>query len=278
MKSAMCHYSFHRRWATEKWTAERLAMETKAVGVEAIDFHAGMMGAASDAPARIRAALAKSGLVLSGLSLGNDFNKEAPEEFRAQVEKVREWIRVAAAVRAPVSRIFGGALRGAQKQDPKAKAAGRQRILDGLGEVVAEAAKQGVVLAIENHGGLPCTAEEQVEVIRAINSPHLKATVDVGNYLGGGQEGHVGTRVAAPYAAYVHFKDMKKIPDASAPFGWKIEACVLGEGDVDQLACLEALKEVGYNGFVALEYEGGEDEKTGVPRSVAFMKKVMKGY
>jgi sugar phosphate isomerase/epimerase len=237
-----------------------------------------MMGATSDAAARIQAALAKSGLTLSGLSLGNDFNQDAPEKFHAQVETVKEWIRVAAQVRAPVSRIFGGYLHGAQKNDPAAKALGRQRILDGLGEVVGEAAKHGVVLAIENHGGLPCTGEEQVDVIRAINSPHLKATVDVGNYMSCGQEAHVGTRIAAAEAAYVHFKDMKRIPDAASPFGWKIEACVLGEGAVDYRACLDALKAAGYNGFIALEYEGPEDEKTGVPKSVKVMKKVMKGF
>ena len=278
MRSAICHYSFHRRWAAEKWAAERLALEVKALGVEGIDFHAGMMGAASDAPARIRAALAKSGLALSGLSLGNDFNQEAPQEFRAQVDTVKEWIRVAAQVSAPVSRIFGGQLPETQRKDPAAKALARQRILDGLGEVVREAEKHGLILAIENHGGLPCTAEEQVEVIRAIHSPHLKATVDVGNYLEGGQEGHVGTRIAAPHAGYVHFKDMKKIPDAGAPFGWKLDCCVLGEGVVDHRVCLDALKKAGYNGFVALEYEAPEEEKTGVPKSVAFMKKVMKGF
>ena len=100
----------------------------------------------------------------------------------------------------------------------------------------------------------------------------------MGNYLQGGQEGHVGTRVAAPYAAYVHFKDFKKIPDASSPFGARLEACGLGEGAVDHRACLDALRQAGYDGFVALEYEGAEDEKTAVPKSVAFMKKVMQGF
>jgi sugar phosphate isomerase/epimerase len=278
MRRAICHYSFHRRWATEKWTADRLAEEVKALGIEGVDFHAGMMVPAATAAERIRAALSRTGLTLSGLSLGNDFNKEKPEEFRAQVDGVKEWIRVAAELRAPVSRIFGGHLTVEKRSDPSAKAQGRQRILDGLGAVVQEAERLGLVLAIENHGGLPCTGEEQVEVIRALNSPSLKATVDVGNYLQGNQEGYAGTRVAAPHAAYVHFKDFKKIPAAASPFGRKLEACGLGEGDVDHRACLDALRQAGYRGFVALEYEGAEDETTAVPKSVAFMKKVMRGF
>jgi sugar phosphate isomerase/epimerase len=278
MKKAICHYSFHRRWEAEKWTADRLAEEVKALGIEGVDYHAGMMAPAATAADRVRAALSKTGLTLSGFSLGNDFNEEDPAKFKAQVDSVKEWIRVAAELHAPVSRIFGGHLPPKQRNDPSAKAKGVQRILDGLGAVVHEAEKSGVVLAIENHGGLPCTGEEQVEVIRKINSPSLKATVDVGNYLNGNQEAHVGTRIAAPVCAYVHFKDFKKIPDATAPYGRKIEACVLGEGAVDHRACLNALKKAGYDGFIALEYEGTEDEKTGVPRSVAFMKKVMRGF
>ena len=86
MRKAICHYSFHRRWAAEKWTADRLAEEVKSLGIEGIDFHAGMMAPSATAAERVRAALSKTGLTLSGLSLGNDFNKEKPEEFRVQVE------------------------------------------------------------------------------------------------------------------------------------------------------------------------------------------------
>ena len=148
-------------------------------------------------------------------------------------------------------------------------------MVEGVAAATREAEKRGLLLALENHGGLPCTGQEQVEVIKTINSAALRATVDVGNYMAGGQEGHVGAALAAPYCAYVHFKDNKKVPDASAPAGWNIEPCVLGEGDVDLAACLAAIRKVGFNGFVGLEYEGAESETTGVPRSVATMKKLV---
>ena len=279
MRTAICHYSFHRRWQAEQWTADRLCEETRALGIEGIDFHAGMIGKSEDAPGLIESAVAKHGLTLSGLSLSNDFNKKDPDEFRAEVEKVKEWIRVSAAVKAPVSRIFGGHLTKEVRFDPAARAAGLQRILAALREVAREAETLDVVLALENHGGLPCTAEEQVEVIQAVNSPALKATIDVGNYMQGGQEAHAATRVAAPHCGYVHFKDFRKVPSDRLPWGWDIEASVLGEGDVDHRACLEALRDAGYNGFVALEYEAKDtDEKVGVPKSIEFMKQVMEGF
>ena len=148
-------------------------------------------------------------------------------------------------------------------------AAALQRITDALGTVVKEAEKQGVVLALENHGGIPCTGEEQVKVIESIGSRYLRATVDVGNYMSCGQDGHVGTAAAARYAAYVHLKDYKRGKDGS------LQACTVGAGDVDRLKCLTALKAAAYTGFVALEFEGEGDERKGVSDSVAFMKQVM---
>ena len=281
MREAICHYSFHRRWEKEKWTLDRLAGEVKALGVEGIDFHVSLLGSPSGAPALIKEAVVKHGLVLSGLSLGNNFCPDDSGEFQSQVENVKEWIRVAAEVNAPVSRIFGGTLPSGKRGDPDARAECRGRIIKGLTAVMPEAEKREVVLALENHGSFPCTGEEQVGIIEKINSPFLKATIDIGNYMDNewsGQESHRGTRVAAKYAAYVHFKDFKKVPDTESPWGWKCAACVIGEGDVDLRACLEALRDAGYDGFVALEYEGPEDEESATPRSVEFMKRVMEGF
>jgi sugar phosphate isomerase/epimerase len=275
MKRSICHYSFHRRFVDEHWSLDRFADEVRALGVEGIDFHARMLDPIDSAAERIMAALARSGLILSSLSLSTDFNKGLKEDFAAQIDGAGKWLDVAVRVNAPVCRVFGGNLAVGDRDDAKARQAAWQRMIDGVGAVTREAARRGVILALENHGSLPCTAQEQVQAIKTIDSPFLRATVDVGNYMAGGQEGHEGTAIAAPYAAYVHFKDNKKIPDAAKPCGWGIEACVVGEGDVDLPACLAALRQAGYDGFVGLEYEGPESEVTGVPRSAATLRRLV---
>ncbi len=272
MKKAICHFSFHRRWDAEKWTPERLAQEVKNLGVEGVDFHVRYLGDASDAAGRIRDALSRHGRELSGLSMSNDFNKEDPREWREQIETVKKWLHVAADVKAPVCRIFGGWVPEERRHDESVRTQAQMRVLDALGKVVREAEALGVCLALENHGGLPCTGEEQVDMIRRIGSPCLKATIDVGNYLMGGQEGHVGTRIASACCAYVHFK---KIPDTNDWRGWRLEPCTVGEGDVDHRACLTELRNAGYQGYVALEYEGTQEEITGVPKSVEFMNRIL---
>jgi len=276
MKKAICHYSFHRQYKAEGWTPLRLAEEVARLGVEGVDFHAGLLGSSEGATEQIRSAIEQTQRTLSGLSLSNNFNQADPDELRKQIDTVKQWLAVGAELGAPVMRIFGGHLRN--RYDPQARREARRRVLDALGQVVEDAEKYGVVLALENHGGLPCTGEEQVEIIQAVDSEHLRATIDVGNYMSCGQEGHIGTQITAPFAAYVHFKDYHKVMDSGALWGWQTRPATVGQGDVDLYACLVALKAAGYDGFIALEYEGTDDEGIGVPQSVAFMNEVMAGF
>lgn len=276
MRTAICHYSFHRRYNAEGWSPLRLAQEVAALGVEGVDFHAGLLGGTDGAVEAIGDALAQTGRVLSGVSLSNNFNQEDGGALAQQIANVEHWMAVGAEVGAPVMRIFGGHV--TDRTDAEAMAGAHQRVLDALGQVTRRAERLGVVLALENHGGLPCSASEQVEVIEAIGSPNLQATIDVGNYMACGQEAHEGTHVAAECCAYVHFKDFAKIPSAERPWGWTTRPATVGAGDIDHRACLLALREAAFDGFVALEYEGEDDESVGVPASVAYMNQVMAGF
>ncbi len=274
VKISICHYSFHRRWAAEGWNLDRLCDEVRALDVDALDFHVRFLGDVNDAAKRVKDALYRSGLKLSGLSLSTNFNISDPAKFEDEIKKTVGWMEVASDVGAPVSRIFGGGLKRLEA-DEQTKTDAFKRVIDALCRLSTEAEKLGLILALENHGGLPCTGQEQVEMLKAVGSDYVRATIDVGNYMAGGQEGVQGTKIARDFCAYVHFKDFKKVPDSNNPWGWGTKACTVGKGDVDHAACLAELKAVGYNGYVALEYEGVEDESIGVPESVAYMKKVI---
>lgn len=269
MKKAICHYSYHRTLKEKNWTLKDFVEKAEGLGIEGIDFHARFLPAPSEAPGAIKKALAGSSLELSGLSLSTDFNCEG-QEFDEMVEKTKEWIQAAGELGAKISRIFGGGIK--DRSDSASLNRSLERILRAMEILVPEAEKNGVVLAIENHGGLPGTGQEQVDIIKKIDSPFFKATVDVGNYMSCGQDSVEGSTLAAPYCAYVHFKDFKKTDEG-------LRSCIVGAGDVDHAGCLRALAGSGYNGYVALEYEGKEeDELTGVSKSIAFMLEVMKDF
>jgi sugar phosphate isomerase/epimerase len=278
MKLSVCHYSFHRRWEEEKWTLERLCQEVKSLGVNSVDFHARLvsrLGTPDDIVQEIKTTISKTGIDLSGFSLSTNFNIENSQEYQNMIKDTIVWMQVAAKIGAPVSRVFGGGLRNRLNIDEKTKRDIFQRVIDALGVLSKEAEKLGLILALENHGGLPCTGEEQVEMIEKVGSKYLMATVDIGNYLQCGQEAVDGVRIASKYCAYVHAKDFKKKPDSSMPWGWNVSPCIVGEGDVDVTGCLSVLKKAGYDGYIALEYEGLEDERIGVPKSLEYVKSVM---
>jgi len=276
MQTAICHYSFHRTCKEKNWTVDDVAAAVKRAGAEAVDFHVRLLPDAADVDRQILDAVAKHGLVLSGLSCSNHFGQKDEAASTEHVELVKGWLELAAKVEAPVSRIFGGAdLAFDKRDDPEEQAAARQRLLRDLEQVVPVAERLGVVLALENHGAFPALAEEQVSIIRSVDSPYLRATVDVGNYMQVGGVPHEEVAKAAPYAAYVHYKDFRKVPDDSKPVGYRCQGVTLGEGVVDLKACYQALKKAGYDGFIALEYEGQEDETTGVPRSIEAMRASM---
>ncbi len=271
MKLAVCHYSYHRCWSEESWDIDRLTDQVRDLGVDGIDYHARLVSGIDGLVPRIRTALRRTGLELAGFSLSTNFNQADPDKFRAQTTETLSWLDVAAELNAPVCRIFGG---GVKRDDPSAIEAGLERVIRALRVLAPEAEARGLVLALENHGGLPCTGEEQVSVIDMIGSPAVRATIDVGNYMQGDQDGIVGTRVAAKHAAYVHIKDNKRLAEPDER-GRTLAGCTIGQGDVDIPGCLRTLTEAGYNGYLALEYEGTEDERTGVPESIRYLKSVM---
>lgn len=275
MRLSICHYSFHRRWEEEKWTLERLCEEVKSLGVDSVDFHARLIGSMDGAVQRIKNAVSKTGINLSGLSLSTNFNLEDPKEYQDMIDNTIKWMRIAADIGAPLSRIFGGSFRDRLKVNEKTKNEAFQRVIDALGVISREAEKLGLILALENHGGLPCSAEEQVFIIESVGSKYLQATIDVGNYLECGQEAVDGVKIASKYCTYVHIKDFKKETSSLTPWGWTISPCIVGEGDVDLFGCLSVLKEAGYKGYIALEYEGKDNESIGVPKSLKYIREIM---
>ena len=264
MRAAVCHYSLHRTYTEKKWTVSKLAHYVKEQGIEGIDFHVRFLDSPDSAADQILAALDETGLVLSGLSLSTNFNQADNAAFAEQIQTATRWLEVAGMIKAPASRVFGGQVE--DRQDVGKRRAGMGKVIEALRELEPVARTNGVVLALENHGGLPCSGEEQAEVLGAIGSEYCRATIDLGNYMQCPQDPIDGVRAALSYCAYVHVKDFTKRPDGG------LDRATVGDGDVDVFGCLKLLQDSGFDGFVALEYEGEEDELTGVPRSVAFMQ------
>jgi sugar phosphate isomerase/epimerase len=188
------------------------------------------------------------GLDISGTAIGNNFCVPDGPDREFELQMARQWIDYSAAIGAPVIRIFAGSI---SKGDTEAAAL--DRCVAGINESLKYAAEKGVVLALENHGGITATADQLLAIVERVDdSPWFGVNFDSGNF-----------RTDDPYA------DLARI----APYAVNAQIKVSihpggGRERADFARIIGILQDAGYRGYVALEYEEQEDPRDNIPRVV----------
>ncbi|MFD8597227.1 sugar phosphate isomerase/epimerase family protein [Kitasatospora sp. NPDC059646] len=123
----------------------------------------------------------------------------------------------------------------------------RRRALDRLTRLADLADRHGLTLLHENCSGWAGTsAERQLDLMAAVDSPALRLLFDAGNGVAHGYDGHLMLRRIADHVAHVHIKD--------AVGGGDRTAYVLpGEGAARLAESLRFLLERGWSGGWSLE-------------------------
>lgn len=195
------------------------------------------------------------GMDVSGTSLGNNFCVAAGPARQSQCASVKKAIEHAAILGAPVIRVFaGGAPKGSTEDDA------RKWVIECLQECCEHAAKFGVILALENHGGVTATPDGLLSMVKQIQSPWFGVNLDTGNFHSA--DPYADIEKVAPYAVTTHFKS-------------EVSGKGFAGGPVDIPRIVGILKRAGYRGYLSLEYEGREDPMTAVPRIMAEARKVV---
>jgi sugar phosphate isomerase/epimerase len=132
-------------------------------------------------------------------------------------------------------------------------------VIDSLEKLLPRAEECGVVLGLENHWGLGRTADGVVRIVEAIKSPWLQITLDTGNFLEDSYE------------------QMERIASSSVPLALVQAKTYYGGGrwytlDLDYARIAGILRKHNYRGWISLEFEGNEDPRTGVPRSLELLR------
>lgn len=198
-----------------------------------------------------RRAFAK-GVTVSGTAIRNNFCLPPGPQKDKEIAQVKEWIDHAAELFAPHIRIFAGDLpKGADK------ATGIQWVADGIKAVLPHAAERGVILGLENHGGITARVADHLAICDQVGqSPWFGVNLDTGNYHTNAYE---ELALAAPRAVNVQIK---------------VE--IVGEGGRQEPVNLERIRAIldkaGYKGWIALEYEGTANASAAIPDWIAKMK------
>jgi inosose dehydratase len=147
---------------------------------------------------------------------------------------------------------------------------------DRMRRVGDEAAKHGLLIAMETHPDLMQNGDNALETLTAIDHPHIRMNFDTANimYYNEGTTTVAELRKTAPYVASVHLKDSNGRPRA-----WDFPT--LGTGIVDFPEIIRSLNGVGFYGPFTMELEGVEGQQfdaddacEDVAASVAYLRSI----
>lgn len=199
----------------------------------------------------------------NGLGSGNK-----PEE----VQDLVRHLAIARRLGARVMRICGGG----RRTRPASWAEHKAKLVPLLQSVLEPAARNGVVMAIENH--LDVLADEMVELITTVDSPWLGVCLDSGNNLRLFEDPVVVAAKLAPYARATHLKNLTAWRGDPKTFQfWP--SVPLDEGAVDIAEVVRLLKTANYTGLLAVEVDylhpAYGDEDTAVARSLDYLRTLL---
>ncbi len=187
------------------------------------------------------------GVAISGSAVGNSFTGKPGPARDKQIADTKRWIDHAATLAAPHIRIFAGsAAKDVSKEEAK------RLCIGAIEECCDYAGKKGVILGLENHGGIVAEPADLIEIVRAVKSPWFGINLDSGNFHT--EDPYADLAKCAPYAVNVQVKMeiRRKGAKESEP--------------TDLKKIVQILRTANYQGYVALEYEGLPDAWTAVPK------------
>lgn len=210
------------------------------------------------------------GMSLNGFSTHQGFLSPNKETRQKNIDNTIRYIEMAYAMGIPTLRVNTGTWGTSKNFDDLMKNRGIEPplkgftdedgfgwVIDGLSACLKTAERCGVTLGLENHWGLGRTPEGVMRIVNAINSPWLQVTMDTGNFL---EDPYDKLEVLAPKTVLVQVKTY---------YGGGLWYTL--DLDYDRIAAM--LRTHKYGGFVSLEFEGKDDPKTAVPKSLAMLRK-----
>ena len=129
----------------------------------------------------------------------------------------------------------------------------------------------GAYFAIEASGScLVGNAADTQRLLDAVGSPALKVNFDPANYHAYGNDPVAGVRALGRHIVHTHAKD-------STRESGRYKEVPLGQGGVPWSPYIAALREVGFDGFLTIERETGDDPDADIAMAAGFLSRVLKG-
>ncbi len=252
MKLSCCAYSYRSLLTKDKMTLESFLDTCVRLGFDGVELTQYYFPTETDEYLNnLKREVFGRGLEVSGTAVGGNFSNADAEARQKQIEHVKDWLVKSSRLGSPVLRVFAGG-----QPDGVDKETAEGWVKDGLAQCAGVAAECGVVLGLENHGGLTATAEGVLPLLEPFaDNPWVGLNLDFGNFTGDiyGQYAQ-----CAPHTVTTHTKVTVRQGDERE--------------QVDYRKVVAIMREAGFNGYMAIEYEERDDPVIGVDRFAAYLR------
>jgi sugar phosphate isomerase/epimerase len=286
--------AFPKAWMQELCVDGSLGLErwfemAAGLGVDGLEVYSGFLDLQdSSSWPRYRRLAEEHGLAVSMMCCSPDFTHPDPGHRRAQVEKEKGWIDMAAALGCRTCRVLSG-----QRRPELSREEGLGYATGCIEECLPHAAAVGITLVLENHykddfwehPEFAQATDVFCELVGRIDSPHFGVNYDPSNAILAGEDpldllARVRHRVVSMHASdrYVAegtLDDLRR-EEAAAGYARRLRHGEIGQGLNDYDAIFGALAEVGFDGWISIE--DGVEGLEQLRRSVGFLRAKMRAH
>ena len=267
---AVSTYSFWRFKEDSKLSIEQCIDEAARMGFDGVEIlHIQMESEAPSYLQRLKQRAWINGLDLCGFSTHQGFLSPDKEYRRKNIEHTIRTIELAYQLGIPTIRVNTGrwgttksfdALMANRGIEPRLSGYSDEDgfgwVIDSLEKCLPAAERCGVTLGLENHWGLGRTADGVLRIVDAVDSPWLQCTLDTGNFL---EDPYESLEKMAPKTVFVQAKTYH-----GGGLWYSL--------DLDYIRIATMLDRHQYRGYISLEFEGHEDWRTALPKSLGTLR------
>ncbi len=271
---AVSTYSFWRFKDGMKLPIEQCIEESAEMGFDGVEIlHIQMENESNVYMQKLKRTALTNGVDLCGFSIHQGFVSPDKEKRQRHIDHTIKCIELAYNLGIPCMRLNTGTWgtsasfnelmknRGIEKPLPGyTDADAYPWVIDSIEKCLPTAEKCGVLVALENHWGLGRTPEGVLKIVKAVDSPWLSVLTDTGNFL---EDPYDKIEMMAPHTSFVQAKTY---------YGGGLWYSL----DLDYPRIGKIMKKYGFKGYVSLEFEGHEDYKTAIPKSLAVLRNAFK--
>jgi L-ribulose-5-phosphate 3-epimerase len=259
-RTGLVAYSYRQALQSKTMTYEdliRIAVETGTDGVDMTVYW--LPSTADDYLLTLRRFAYKNRVEIYSIGTRVQLAQPTAELREKQLEELRKWLDVAQKVGATHVRVFGGAKPAGATLDQAVGFAA-----ETLKRGAEYAGARGLILGVEDDGGITDYAKETIEIVKRADSPWAGMNLDIGNFRPPAVYDQI--EMSIPYAVSTHVKTTVALDDGKtrAPF------------DLDRVFKMFAAH--GFRGYMGLEYEAPEDPATAVPGHLRRLKELAVKY